>query len=36
MRNRGAHPFFGRNVSGAAVTINPGGGSYPLVVNSGF
>jgi RNA polymerase sigma factor (sigma-70 family) len=28
--------FFGRNVSGATLTINPGGASYPLVVNSGF
>ncbi|MGC1570430.1 MAG: hypothetical protein WA794_30795, partial [Trebonia sp.] len=26
----------GRNVSGATLTINPGGASYPLVVNSGF
>jgi RNA polymerase sigma factor (sigma-70 family) len=26
----------GRNVSGATLTINPGGGSYPLVVKSGF
>jgi RNA polymerase sigma factor (sigma-70 family) len=26
----------GRNVPGATLTINPGGASYPLVVNSGF
>ena len=26
----------GRNVSRATLTISPGGGSYPLVVNSGF
>jgi hypothetical protein len=26
----------GRNVPGATLTINPGGDSYPLVVNSGF
>lgn len=26
----------GRNISGATLTINPGGASYPLVVNSGF
>ena len=27
---------FARNVPGATLTINPGGASYPLVVNSGF
>ena len=26
----------GKNVPGATLTINPGGASYPLVVNSGF
>jgi hypothetical protein len=26
----------GKNVSGATLTISPGGASYPLVVNSGF
>jgi hypothetical protein len=26
----------GRNVPGATLTINPGGASYPLVVNSRF
>jgi RNA polymerase sigma factor (sigma-70 family) len=26
----------GKNVSGATLTINPGGASFPLVVNSGF
>jgi hypothetical protein len=26
----------GKNVSRATLTINPGGASYPLVVNSGF
>jgi RNA polymerase sigma factor (sigma-70 family) len=28
--------FFGRKASGASLTINPGGATYPLVVNSGF